>query len=554
MARSSSISLSSRSSARNPTAKSKQLKPSIAATHASGNGSINLLEKKILLAADRGGVAVLRRHCTLLNHTQPGILERIKNSTRYRSPLHLAAMRGFYKCCELLYDYGCRVNSRDIYDFTPLHLAAANGHWETVELLAERGAYLNAVNRDGETPLILAARHGHVQVVDTLLSLGADVDKLCLPGHVLVPRSEEPLLKAIQYSVQYRHTEVTRLLLEAGSRPCVEKMCGFSFNGRVNREHKWCVLVMAAKNNDVEIVRMLLDGDGFQRHYHCCHRRKPIIEAVRTGAFEVLAYLVQSFPFMVNEKDPITQCSPLHYAVVRNDIESMQLLLENGADVNEQGVVGGATPLMKAVCVDASRLLISYGADLDARDHEGRTALHIACAYYDYPQLKFLLAWGPRIIPDYKQYDFDAENYKLHLVPNYRPPPQYLFSEVYDARVGRELSNAHLQGPCSLKSLVRKSLVRAFDTTNTKGTADVCKQKLGDHIPEELAAYVLKGTQLWYSEDSVDCGMNEESDNDPQIVSFIRRTNARVEAEVRRLNMTRWMQRELVNMIAFINS
>jgi ankyrin repeat protein len=55
---------------------------------------------------------------------------------------------------------------------------------------------------------------------------------------------------------------------------------------------------------------------------------------------------------------------PLHVAAVWGDCEAIQLLVEAGANINEQGE-HGFTPLMEAVAqsnVDAAKLLVQLGA------------------------------------------------------------------------------------------------------------------------------------------------------------------------------------------------
>ena len=68
-------------------------------------------------------------------------------------------------------------------------------------------------------------------------------------------------------------------------------------------------------------------------------------------------------------------------AVERNDVETVEQLLENGTDVEEK--FQGWTPLMIASqdgFVDIMRMLINKRADLEAANKNGRTALSFAAA------------------------------------------------------------------------------------------------------------------------------------------------------------------------------
>jgi len=73
--------------------------------------------------------------------------------------------------------------------------------------------------------------------------------------------------------------------------------------------------------------------------------------------------------------------SPLMYAAALGSLESMRLLLEAGADPNAANAFD-ATPLMWCAGDAAKvRLLLSKGANADARSKLGRSALMIAAAY-----------------------------------------------------------------------------------------------------------------------------------------------------------------------------
>lgn len=94
----------------------------------------------------------------------------------------------------------------------------------------------------------------------------------------------------------------------------------------------------------------------------------------------------------VNAMDEFTNRPALAEVVFNENKDILNLLIQNGADVNKRESSSGKTPLMYAVMLHYSRLdcekrkeiskiLIQNGADIEARDHAGRTVLMLALEY-----------------------------------------------------------------------------------------------------------------------------------------------------------------------------
>src|SRR5262245_28786382 len=112
--------------------------------------------------------------------------------------------------------------SRDqVIDYMALYYAAEAENDLLVQALLERGAPVDAPDVDSagllsaqavdfDSPLQAAARHGNIEMVRTLLSHHPWVDHRCCDSPA-----------ALGYAAAAGHTEVVKLLLDAGADPSI---------------------------------------------------------------------------------------------------------------------------------------------------------------------------------------------------------------------------------------------------------------------------------------------------------------------------------------------
>ena len=278
---------------------------------------------------------------------------------------------------------------------TALMWAAAEGHADVVGTLIEIGADFRTPLDSGFTPLLFAVREGHLGVVRTLLSAGADVNGAV---ETVAPRGREyragrpirvgttPLVVAVTNA----HWDVAAALLDAGADP-----------NAAGTGHT--VLHLIPK------VRKPGGGDNDPAPYGS--GRLSSLDFVRKLAASGadLEARMQTRRNLNNTRHREVGSTPFMLAALVADAELMRTLAELGADPlarNDEF----STPLMAAAglgtrspgedagseeeVLEAVRLALDLGADINAVDDNGETAMHGA-AYKNLPQVvEFLAARG----------------------------------------------------------------------------------------------------------------------------------------------------------------
>jgi ankyrin repeat protein len=108
------------------------------------------------------------------------------------------------------------------------------------------------------------------------------------------------------------------------------------------------------------------------------------------GNLQRIKDLLKDNPKLVSTKDIVGR-TPLHLAAQWGHKDVAELLLAKGADVNAKDDDGG-TPLHMAKSKDVAELLLAKRAEINARVNDGRTPLHIAVNYGHKDVVEVLLA------------------------------------------------------------------------------------------------------------------------------------------------------------------
>jgi len=175
------------------------------------------------MAATRAVALALALACTNLAFAQSEVAD--------------AAMQGDDAEVGRLLKDGFEVNAVQSDGATALHWAAYHGDAKLAELLLKAGADPAAANRNGSTPMWLAAERGDAAVLEELLDGGADANEALSLGR-------KPLMLAARSGV----VDAVRVLLEHGADPNASET-----------ERGTTALMQAADQGHAEVIALLVE-------------------------------------------------------------------------------------------------------------------------------------------------------------------------------------------------------------------------------------------------------------------------------------------------------
>ena len=253
----------------------------------------------------------------------------------------------------------------------PLHLAAAEGYEGLISLLIERKANINIKNSSGATPLHEAVRSGKVMVIQTIIRNGADINAQDAKGNSVLH---------IAAPVQ-SHQTIIRTLLDNRANP------------NLRDDHGDTPLhVLISLNRKPEVVQTLLMGNA-DLSARNVNGQTPLYLAVQESRVDLIPVLLsKGSDIFAADNSGVT---PFDYAMkVRGPV--LDALITPGTAAQKDGA--GNTILHLAVKNKGDAYVVGkileQKADINARNREGDTALHIAARLNLQETGEFILANG----------------------------------------------------------------------------------------------------------------------------------------------------------------
>ena len=362
------------------------------------------------------------------------------------TPLMLACANGSLPVVRTLLDAGADPNAGPAGRETPLMAASRTGRADVVTLLLDRGANVNATETSRQqSALMWAASERHPDVVRVLIARGADVHARTVSnvGNRRGPGSRAGATVAgytpLLFAARVGDARSAALLLDAGAKVDVASDDGLSALARATvRGHTAAAIALLERGANPNVstpgfsplhwaagswettltaTDISVDREG--------NEEWNVLAGIRTGKPELVKALLargadvnarmKSAPTRAgasrNTLPELAGATPFLLAATAGDTGVMRLLAEAGADT-ALTAEGRSTPLMAAAgfgrilgentrresqLLGAARLAVELGADVNATDAAGNTAMHYAAYHRLTSVVQFLVDKGAKI-------------------------------------------------------------------------------------------------------------------------------------------------------------
>ncbi|GFT08545.1 ankyrin-3 [Nephila pilipes] len=225
---------------------------------------------------------------------------------------------------------------------------------------------------DNQQKLFIALEEGDIEKVQDCIKKGADIYGKDINE-----------MTCLHYSAKAPSTETIEFVLQQNVDVAAKDLRGQT------------ALHIAVKYDRIEIVKYLINRKLLCINETDIQDKTPLHIAVENGSKKSLKYLLKN-KAITTFKD-YSELSPLHTAILRNDMEMAEILLKKEKNINKNVSPGGYTVLHRASeggKINLVDMLIQMQVDVECKTDFDITPLHIAAEYGHLEVVKTLVLKG----------------------------------------------------------------------------------------------------------------------------------------------------------------
>lgn len=318
---------------------------------------------------------------------------KLKN--KGRTLLHTAAQKGNIYLAEKVIAAGIPVDKTTDTGLTPIYYAIKNNQYEMAAFLINKGAKIDEKTKskidDPKMLDIIEKKDFSISAFDESKEENNDTDSN--KSNVSDSPENKEWKEAFEYIKNGKLFDLYQLYTNG------KDLSKMSYEGMPAP----CI---AAKYNQLEIMKFLINPYDCKELVDSEYGRSALHYAAINSNRNMLNLLLNN-GFDINFKDKKGN-TPLHYAIEKSATNCVEMLINNGANINTPNIKQ-QTPLHLAVLHDYpyyAKILLEKGANMNLQDENGNTALHYLAL--------FSSTGSSRILDEFSNYkykfDLDIKN------------------------------------------------------------------------------------------------------------------------------------------------
>ena len=231
---------------------------------------------------------------------------------------------------------------------------------DTLDLILKREIRLDILDSDGRNILYIPIKFSYDSMLTKILI--HDAKNI---GINIIDIKDKLGLTAIQYTIIFNNSKAFDILLK------------YNPNLMINNNQGLNIFHIAIQYNRPELFIKLLNSVT-DLHFFTQEKETLLQYAIINDRFDFINYILKR-KINIDNQDDLNGLTALHQIIIKNNLDIVRLLINNGANINIQDFYGN-TCLHYAISeknIEIIKLILKYNTIYNITNIDGNTALHM---------------------------------------------------------------------------------------------------------------------------------------------------------------------------------